>query len=62
MGKSSLWELGVDDCDEDCIEYLCFVYALGSALYKNFNKNVFNCGQLLVALVINVPARFHVRC
>ena len=40
MGKSSLCELGVDDGAEDCIEYLCFVYALGSALYKNFNKNV----------------------
>ena len=51
MGKSSLCELGVDDGDVDCIEYLCFVYALGSALYKNFNKNVFNCGQLFVALL-----------
>ena len=61
MGKSSLCELGVDDGDVDCIEYLCFVYALGSALYKNFNKIVFNCGQLFVALLISVPARFHVR-
>ena len=56
MGKSPLWELVVDDGDEDCIEYLCFVYALGSVLYKNFN-----CGQLFVALLISVPARFHVR-
>ena len=60
MGKSSRCELAVDDSDEDSVEYLFFVYALGSALYKNFNKNVFKCGQLFVALLISVPARFHV--
>ena len=44
-GKSSRCKYAVDDSVEDSVEYLCFVYAFGSALYKNFNKNVFKCGQ-----------------
>ena len=32
IGKSWLCELVFDDCEEDCIEYLCFVYALGSGM------------------------------
>ena len=41
------------------MEYLCLVYRLGRALYKNFRRKVFKCGLLAVAFAMRVPARFH---
>ena len=41
------------------LEYLCLVYKLGRALYRNLSRKVFKCGLLAVAFDMRVPARFH---
>ena len=41
------------------VEYLCLVYRLGRALYRNLRRKVFKWGLLAVAFDMRVPARFH---
>ena len=41
------------------MEYLCLVYRLGRALYKNLRRKVFRCGLVAVVFDMRVPARFH---